>query len=275
MKNLALIARMEIQDSITDRWFLLYSIVFGGTVVALFLTGITESRIMGFMGISRLLLTYFQLCIVVLPIFILVTTVRSIVGDRESNVLEYLLSMPISFSDYFWGRLVGRFIVIVVPILGALLMAAVWATIKGLDVEWETFGIYCLLLTSMSWCFLGMAMLIALAVRHQETGLGIAFFAWLVLVMFLDIVLISVFLQYQVNPELVIGMALVNPLQDFRVASMSLFDPDLTMLGPSSWFILQHFGKAGFILFSILYPIIAGFLMAFAGVSIFRRRDVV
>lgn len=275
MKNIGLIIKTEIKDSIVAKWFFLYSFVFGGAVVTLFLTGITESQVMGFTGISRLLLTYFQLCIVILPIFILITTVRSIVGDKETNVLEYLLSMPISFRDFFWGKLIGRFITIVIPIIGSMILVLVLARIKGLDIEYGIFITYCLLLTAMSWCFLGIAMLISSTVSRQETGLGFAFFVWLVVVLFLDIVLIGIFLQYQINPELIISIALLNPLQDFRVASMTLFDPDITMLGPSSWFILDHFGKDGFILFSIMYPLIMGFLAAFCGFIIFSRRDVI
>jgi len=275
MKNFGLIAKREIKDSITAKWFFLYSIVFGGAIIALYLTGITESQIMGIVGISRLLLTYFQLCIVVLPIFILITTVRSIVGDKESNVLEYLLSMPVSLRDFFWGKMMGRFAVVLAPILGAMVLALIWARLWGLEIEWGIFGSYCLLLIAMSWCFLGMAMLISSVVQRQETGLGAAFFIWFILVLFLDIILIGVFLQHQINPELIISIALLNPLQDFRVASMALFDPKMTMLGPSSWFILDHFGKTGFILFSIIYPSVIGFLMALGGFIVFSRRDII
>lgn len=274
MNTFLLITKTELKDSITSKWFWLYALVFGGAVIVLFLTGITESQIMGFTGISRLLLTYFQLCVVVLPIFILMTTVRSIVGDKESSVLEYFLSMPVSFSNFFWGKIAGRFIVILVPILAAMLLAALWAGIKGLNIDLKIFITYCCLLVSMSWCFLGIGMLISSLVNRQETGLGIAFFSWLILVLFIDIVLIGVFLQKQVNPELIISIALLNPLQDFRVASMALFDPDLTMLGPASWFILDHFGKTGFILFGIAYPLALGFLTAFSGYLVFSRRDI-
>jgi len=275
MNNLELIIKTEIKDSVTARWFFLYSVVFGGAVVALFLTGITESQVIGFTGISRLLLTYFQLCIVVLPIFTLITTVRSIVGDKESNVFEYFLSMPVSLRDFYWGRLIGRFIIVLVPILGAMLLAVIWAKLKGLDIEWSIFGTYCLLLIAMPWCFLGMAILISSIVSRQETGLGIVFFIWLLLVLFLDILLIGVFLRYQTNPEIILSIALLNPLQDFRVASMALFDPDLTMLGPTSWFMLKHFGKTGFVLFSLIYPLITGFIMALIGFLIFSRRDII
>lgn len=275
MRNFILIAKMEIKDSITARWFFLYTAVFGGAVIALFLTGLTESQVMGFVGISRLLLTYFQLCIVILPIFVLITTVRSIVGNKETNVLEYFLSMPVSFRDFFWGRLLGRLIIVLAPILGSMLLAVIWAKLKDLNIDFRIFNTYCLLLISMAWCFLCMGMLISSVVSRQETGLGIAFFVWLILVLFLDIVLVGIFLQYQINPEFVVSIALLNPLQDFRVASMALFDPELTMLGPTSWFILNLFGKTGFILFSVAYPFITGLLMALGGFYVFSMKDAV
>lgn len=96
MKHLWLNAYADIVESLRARWFLVYTAVFGGLVVVLFAYGLAESRIMGFTGLSRLLLTYIQLTMAILPVFVLVTTVRSVAGDREAGVFEYLLSLPIS-----------------------------------------------------------------------------------------------------------------------------------------------------------------------------------
>ena len=80
MKHLWLTALADIAESLRARWFMLYSLVFGGIVVLLFVFGVTESRIMGFTGLSRLLVTYIQLTMAILPVFILITTVRSVAG---------------------------------------------------------------------------------------------------------------------------------------------------------------------------------------------------
>jgi len=53
----------DVIESLRSRWFLVYTAIFGGIVVLLFLFGITESRIMGFTGLSRLLITYIQLAL--------------------------------------------------------------------------------------------------------------------------------------------------------------------------------------------------------------------
>ena len=78
----------DFRESVRAKWFLIYSLVFGGAVILLFVLGVTESRVMGFTGLSRLLITYIQLCVAILPILVLISTVRSVVGDRESNILE-------------------------------------------------------------------------------------------------------------------------------------------------------------------------------------------
>jgi ABC-2 type transport system permease protein len=102
LKNLSLIAYLDLKESIRSKWFLIYSLVFGGLIALFFIAGVTQSQVMGFTGLSRLLLMYIQITIVILPIFILITTVRSISSDRDSNILEYMLSFPISLSQYYW-----------------------------------------------------------------------------------------------------------------------------------------------------------------------------
>ncbi|MBT5745989.1 MAG: ABC transporter permease subunit, partial [Gammaproteobacteria bacterium] len=109
MNHLWLTAKADISESLRSKWFMVYAIVFGGIISLLFAFGLTESRIMGFVGLSRLLITYIQLSMAILPIFILITTVRSVAGDRDAGVFEYLLSLPVSLSAWFWGKMVGRF----------------------------------------------------------------------------------------------------------------------------------------------------------------------
>ena len=131
MKNLWLTAYTDILESLRAKWFLAYSLIFGGLVALLFVFGLTESRIMGFTGLSRLMVTYIQLAMAILPVFVLITTVRSVAGDREAGVYEYLLSLPIGLAPWFWGKLAGRFLVVFLPVFLAMLGAVVWGRSPG------------------------------------------------------------------------------------------------------------------------------------------------
>jgi ABC-2 type transport system permease protein len=265
----------EIRESFRAKWFFLYTLIFGGAIVMLLALGITESQVLGFTGLSRLLITYIQLCVAILPVFILITTVRTVVGDRESNVLEYILSLPISLGAYYWGKLTARFIIVFIPVLLALSGAVFWGAVKNLTIPWPIVGYYSLMLASLAWAFLGTGMFISTLVRKQEWALGLAFLVWLTLLLFIDVILIGVLLQNQLMEEVIIGIALLNPLQVFRTGAILLFDPELSLLGPASYVILDNMGYTGFLFYSILYPLALGWAFSWLGYKIFKTGDLV
>ncbi len=275
MKNLLLIAYLDLKESIRANWFIVYSLVFGGLIALFFIAGITESQVMGFSGLSRLLLMYIQVTIVILPIFILITTVRSISGDRDSHILEYMLSFPISLKQYYWGKVFGRFITVFLPVFMAMVFAIVYGIFQGADVPWSIFFLYTGLLFAMSSAFLGIAFFISSIVKSSEMALGISFFIWIFLLAFIDIALISLMMQQRINAELIIGIAMINPMEIFRVAAISLFDPELTVMGPVAFYILDMMSQKMFVFISIVYPTLLGVLFAFLGFRIFSKKDLV
>ncbi|MFQ5698754.1 MAG: ABC transporter permease [Myxococcota bacterium] len=274
LASLYQVVRLEWSESLRARWFLLYSGIFGGIVALLFTFGLTESRILGFQGLSRLLVTYIQLCMAILPIFVLITTVRSVAGDREAGVFEYLLSLPVPLGAWFWGRIAGRFVLVFLPVFGAMAGAALWAEIRGGSVPWGIFGLYTALLASLGACFLGIGMWISSVARSLDVAQGAAFGLWLVAVLFLDLILLGLMVQEQASPTLVVALAIANPLQSFRIAAMLLFDPNLVLLGPSAFVILDVFGRAGFLAWAVLYPALLGASAASLGFWTFRSRDL-
>lgn len=275
MKNLLLIAYLDLKESIRANWFIVYALVFGGLIALFFIAGITESQVMGFSGLSRLLLMYIQVTIVILPIFILITTVRSISGDRDSHILEYMLSFPISLKQYYWGKVVGRFITVFLPVFMAMVFAILYGMFKGADVPWSIFFLYTGLLFAMSSAFLGIAFFISSIVKSSEMALGISFFIWIFLLAFIDIALISLMMQQRINTELIIGIAMINPMEIFRVSAISLFDPELTVMGPVAFYILDMMSQKMFVFISIIYPVLLGVLFAFLGFKIFEKKDLV
>lgn len=274
MKHLWLTALTDVIESLRARWFMTYTAIFGGIVVLLFVFGLTESRIMGFTGLTRILVTYLQLTMAILPLFVLITTVRSVAGDREAGVFEYLLSLPVGLAAWYWGKVIGRFTVIFLPVFLAMTAALVWGMARGADVPWHIYGYYTVFLFGLSWCFLGIGMLISSMARTADVAQGAAFVVWLTLVLFLDLVLLGVMIREQLPAETAVAIALVNPLQVFRTATMMLFDPQLVLLGPTAFVILDNFGETGYLLWASVYPLLLGTTCAGVGYLLFRRGDL-
>ena len=56
---------------------------------------------------------------------------------------------------------------------------------------------------------------------------------------------------------------------------MLLFDPQLVMLGPAAYVILDNFGSTGYMLFALAYPMVVGTVTAWIGYLVFRRGDLI
>ena len=215
-----------------------------------------------------------EVTIIILPIFILITTVKSISVDRESAVLEYMLSFPISLRDYYWGKMIGRFSITFFPVFLAFLIGVIWGVFKGGEIPWAILLSYSALIFAICAVFLGIAFFISTIVKSHDVALGASFVVWITLLAFIDIALIGLMLQNRWDDNLIISIALLNPIEVFRVGAISLFDPELTVMGPVAYFLLDTFGRTLYLLYSFFYPVVLGGLFAYLGYLYFKRKDL-
>jgi len=274
VQNLLLVAYLDIKESLRSKWFYVYALVFGGLMALFFITGISDAVVMGFTGLSRMLLIFIQVTIIILPIFILITTVKSISGDRESNVLEYMLSFPVSLKEYYWGKMLGRFATVFLPVFLALILGVVFGLIKGGDLPWDMIFLYSLLLFSLCFTFLGIAFFLSSIVKSTDIALGSSFVVWILLLAFIDIALIGLMLQNRMSDDLIITIAMLNPIEVFRIGAITLFDPELTVIGPVAYYLLDTLGNTLLIIYAVVYPILIGALFAWLGYLAFRKKDL-
>jgi len=274
MKNLFLIAYLDVKESLRSKWFYVYSVVFGGLMALFFITGVSDSVVMGFTGLSRMLLIFIQVTIIILPIFILITTVKSISGDRESNVLEYMLSFPVSLKDYYWGKMLGRFLTVFMPVFLALMLGVVFGLFKGGEMPWAMVFLYSALLFSLSFVFLGLAFFLSTLVKSTDIALGSSFVVWIAMLAFIDIALMGLMLQNRMSDGLIVGLAMLNPIEVFRIGAISLFDPELTVIGPVAYYLLDTLGATLLMAYAIIYPVIVGAILSFLGYIAFKKKDL-
>jgi ABC-2 type transport system permease protein len=274
VKNLLLIAYLDVKESLRSKWFYVYAVIFGGLMALFFVTGVSDSVVMGFTGLSRMLLIFIQVTIIILPIFILITTVKSISGDRESNVLEYMLSFPVSLKDYYWGKMLGRFSTVFLPVFLALLMGVVFGLFSGGEMPWKMVFLYSALLFSLSFVFLGLAFFLSTMVKSTDVALGSSFVVWIAMLAFIDIALMGLMLQNRMSDEMIIAIAMLNPIEVFRIGAISLFDPELTVIGPVAYYLLDTLGPKLLIVYALVYPILVGALFAYFGYIAFRKKDL-
>jgi len=275
LRNLFNMILFEIKDAFRGKWFYIYFVIFFGLMAGFLWSGITASQVLGFTGLTRVLIGYIEITIVILPLFILISASRSVVMERELFILEYLVSFPVSISEYYWGKFIGRFIITVIPIYTAFLFSLIWGLFKHLSAPLSIYFIYSGLVAALSLCFLGISYFISSLSQRQDTAIFTAFFVWFFFVILLDVGILGLFLKFGISLNLVLALALANPLELFRIAAFSLFDVKLAVIGPIAWTLLGKIGNNGLILISYIYPIIMGIFIAFIGLVYFKNNDYI
>lgn len=275
MRHTILLAMLEMKETFRAKWYQLYVLTVATMISIFFYFGLAESRALGFTGLGRLLLTLIQISIIVLPIFTMMTTVRTLVGDREAGVWEYNLSVPVKLSSFYWGKGLGRFLSLFLPLALGMFTAGIVTMIKGYPVPWLVIFLYTGFIGANLLFFTGIAFLLSVLSKTQEMALGLGFILWLAFEAMIDALLLGLLLKQRVLAEIILGVAFLNPLQSFRMAAIGLFDPELTVLGPIAYTIIEKIGLNNLLAWAILWPSIAGLGLLYLGYLFFKKKDLI
>jgi ABC-2 type transport system permease protein len=217
-----------------------YAVVFSGFVWF----GMRESRVLGFTGLSRVVLNVANAVVLAVPLVALVATSQTIVRARQSGFFELMLSQPVRRADWLVSVVASRFLVVVGPLVVLLLGALVAGQVRGgEDAQLAPVVARSLLVTtSLAWAFLGIGFWISARAKTPERAMVMALVAWLCAAALHDFALVGVLLRFRLAPGVVFGLAAANPVEAARIAILGSVDPDLSVLGPGGFWLANKLG---------------------------------
>ncbi|HQY64112.1 MAG TPA: ABC transporter permease, partial [Polyangiaceae bacterium] len=219
--------RLEIAEAMRSRWLVFTAVVYGLVFAGFVWLGLRESRVMGFTGLSRVVLNVSNAIVLVVPLVALIATSQVIVKARHSGYFELMLSQPVRRSEWFVSAVASRLAVIVGPLL-VLFAAALVGSALGAQPDAATGPIVarCLAVTvSLAWAFIGIGFWISASARTPERATVLALLAWVVASALHDFALIGALLRVRLPPEVVFVLAAANPVESARIAVLSGVDP--------------------------------------------------
>ena len=258
--RIAALTRLELSDSLRSRWLqfaaLVYIVVFG-TFVWL---GLRESSVLGFTGLSRVVLNVANATVVAIPLVALVATCQAIAKARTSGHLELLLTQPTSRSDWFVGLVLARLVVLLGPLAALLGVAALGGLLSsGRDPSLVPMVVHALLVaTSLVLAYVGLGLAVSALAQTLERAVVMALLVWLASVALHDFALIGVLLQWHVPAGVVFALAAVNPVEAARLAVLASVDPELSVLGPVGFWIANTLGAQLTYTFGLAWPALVG-----------------
>ena len=237
------VARKELRDALRARWFWLYSIGFAVLAAMLAMVALPQD-ISGATGFGRTAASLVALVQLVLPLIGLTLGAQSIAGQAERGTLRFLLSHPVTRSEAFVGTYLG--------LVGALIAmcgvgfgtAGVVAAVRSAGIDAAAFARIALLSWVLAAAMLGLGMLISAMARRSGAALGTAVFVWLSLVFLGELGIMGTAVATRMPVNALFFSAVLNPVEAFRLASLSALSGSLDVLGPAGTYAVDTYGDS-------------------------------
>ena len=256
------LTRLEWRDSLRSRWLQFVAVVYLLVFGAFIWLGLRESSVLGFTGLSRVVLNVANATVVAVPLVALVGTCQAVAKARTSGHLELLFTLPTQRGDWFLGLVLARLAVLLGPLVVLLLGTALVGFLSpGDDATLLPMLIHALLVSSsLVLGYVGLGLLVSASAQTLERAVVLALLVWLGSVALHDFALIGLLLQWRVPPHLVFALAALNPVEAARLAVLASVDPELSVLGPVGFWIANELGPGLAYALGLAWPATVGLL---------------
>jgi Cu-processing system permease protein len=235
--------RKEINDSLNNRWFILYALVFAGLALLLSWLSLSSGGIgySGFASFGRTAASLINLVLLIVPLMALTVGAGSLSGERERGTLHYLLSQPVNRAEVLLGKYLG----LAASLLGALalgfgLSGLVIAT-QGEGADAGAYGLLAAFAFALALGMLSLGFLVGVLARKTTVAISVALFLWLTLVFVGYLGLMGTALAFKLPIGTLFHLALINPLQAFKMYSLISINATLDVLGPAGIYAMQTY----------------------------------
>ena len=272
-ENVLILTQKELRDAFRNRWFLLYAFALAGLSLALAWFAASGAGSFGVAGFGRTTAGLINLILLIVPLMGLTLGAMSLAGEREKGTLVYLLAQPISGAEVLLGKFAGLALALTAALVIGFGLTGILMAVIGGGGDFRVFLTLLVLSVLLGIASLSMGFLISAAVKRAATAVGLALFLWLVLVYFGDLGLMGTAVVMQVEIQQLLALALINPLQVFKIAAVLDLRDNLEVLGPAGIYAYRTYGWA-------LWPMLVGLLLAWAVVpfalatQVFKKRGV-
>ena len=266
-----LIMRKEAAESLKNRWFILYTACFSALALLVLLIATSGSNIAGFTGYGRTAASLINLVLLFIPLIALITGGISIASERENGTLSYLLSHPVTKSEVFFGKYLGLLIVIWFSISIGFGIAGVGVSLRGGGGDISDYLLTVLLSALLAASLLGVGFTVSAFSSKASKAIGICVFLWLFFIVLGDLGIMGTTIVMDLGIRQVLILALLNPGEVFKIASVLILSPRFEILGPVGVYAVRTFGREG--IFYLLFPIMVLWTLVplFLAYTVFSR----
>ncbi|HLV35233.1 MAG TPA: ABC transporter permease subunit [Spirillospora sp.] len=243
LANVRTITRKELRDALRNRWFVVFTIAFAGLALALSALIQPGGASLRALSYSRTAASLINLVLLFVPLIGLTLGAANLTGDRETGALAYLLAQPVSRAEVLIGKYLGLAGALLATLALGFGAAGVALALQGSIQDAGSYLFTVALAFLLALAMLSLGFLMSTIAQKTTTGLGGALFLWLFLVFIGDLGIMGTALFTQMPIQTVFFIAVLNPLQMFKIASILTIQANLDVLGPAGLYAADQYGS--------------------------------
>ncbi len=263
---------LTFKESIRAKWLILFTVIF--FLLAIDIPSLVElqGNILPADYLASYLAVLIGFSLPIIPLLALPMASTSIVDERESGTLQYILSNPISKTEFFFGRTVGLLVTTTLSVIIGFGSAAVFSYRTNYS-QYSGIGYLILFAALLNMAMLALGFVISTLSRRKVTALVIGIFTWLLFTALSDVTQLAIVLNLEYGLFAAVILVLIDPIQlAIILTTVSLGYPD------SNWgamgLLAYDYFKGNMVL-ALSIALVAWIAIAFAiGFLLFRHQDI-
>lgn len=269
-----ILTQKEIRDAARNRWFALFA---GGfTILTLALSWMALSGVgsYGVAGFGRTTAAMINMVLLIVPLMGFTLGAMAIATDRERGALAYVMAQPVNSLELMLGKFFGLALSLTAALLIGFGLSGLLVAVRGSTSDIGNFVVLASLTVLLAIVSLSVGILVSAGLRKGATAIGIALFLWLTFAFLSDLGLMGTAIVLNVDIQGLFTMALLNPMQVFKMAVIVAIRDNLEVLGPAGVYAVRTYGDG---LLSLLLGILAAWVIVplIIGAYIFKKRGAV
>ncbi len=235
----------ELRDARRNQWFLLLTAIFTGLSILLTLFGLSGlGQTIGVMGYGRTFASLLNLSLLIVPLMGLLLGAIAIASERDQQTLHTLLAQPLTASSLLIGKFLGAMLTLSSAILIGFGSSGLLIYALGGDVPLTRFLAQVGLTLGLGWSCLALGLVLSVIAKRASTAVGIALLLWFVLVFVSDLGIIGTAVVLRLKASTLLWLAMLNPLQVFKMGVLLLMEGNLEVLGSAGMVAREVLGDA-------------------------------
>jgi ABC-type transport system involved in multi-copper enzyme maturation permease subunit len=236
------IAGHAFKDAITAKWLIIFAILFFLLAINLPEIYMADAGYLPPNYLSAFVPDLIALSFPFIPLLALPMGSPSIVDEKESGTLQFVLSNPIKRSEFFAGKYLGLLAATSVVVAGGFGISAVVTYGTNLALYGQIFTVI-LVAGLLNLVMLGIALAISVRIKRKITALTAGIFAWFLFAVVSNYNLLGSTLATSRQLNLGTFLVLLNPIESSEILTLLRLKASYGQLGISGLIVINTLGQ--------------------------------